>query len=56
LELLEQALHEPVHAEEPSVIKFMVYLYTFEPEFKMVDEFQVRTTSLIFPAKHLTLM
>jgi hypothetical protein len=51
-ELLEQALHEPVHAEEPSVVKLMVYLHTFEPEFKMVDAFQVRTLSLFF--RHVT--
>jgi hypothetical protein len=40
-DLLEGALNAPVHAEEPSIIKFMVYLQTFEQNFKDVDEFQV---------------
>ncbi len=40
-DLLEAALNAPVHSEEPSIIKFMVYLQTFEQKFKDVDEFQV---------------
>ena len=40
-DLLEEALNAPVHAEEPSIIKLMVYLQTFEQNFKDVDEFQV---------------
>lgn len=40
-ELLEDALKEPVHKEEPSVIKFLVYLHAFEPDFKDMDLFQV---------------
>jgi hypothetical protein len=41
LELLETALKEPVHKEEPSVIKFLVYVHAFHPEFKDMDMFQV---------------
>ena len=40
-ELLEEAMKEPVHEVEPSVVRFMVYLHTFVPEFKSVDSFQV---------------
>ena len=40
-DLLEAALNAHVHAEEPSIIKLMVYLQTFELNFKDVDEFQV---------------
>ena len=40
-DLLEEALKDPVHAEEPAVVKFMVYLHAFVPTFKDVDVFQV---------------
>lgn len=40
-DLLEEALKDPVHAEEPAIVKFMVYLHAFVPTFKEVDVFQV---------------
>ena len=39
-DLLEAALKDPVHAEEPSIVRFMVYLHAFVPGFKDVDLFQ----------------
>ena len=40
-DLLEEALKDAVHAQEPAIVKFMVYLHAFVPTFKNVDEFQV---------------
>ena len=40
-DLLEQALKDPVHAKEPAMVKYMVYLHAFDPSFKDVDVFQV---------------
>lgn len=40
-DLLEEALKDQVHAEEPATVKFMVYLHAFVPTFKNVDVFQV---------------
>ena len=40
-DLLEEALNDPVHAEEPATVRFMVYLHAFVPTFKDVDVFQV---------------
>ena len=40
-ELMEEALKESVHKEEPSIIKFLVYLHAFDPDFKDMDLFQV---------------
>ena len=37
---LKAALNQPVHEVEPSIVRFMVYLHTFVPEFKSVDVFQ----------------
>jgi hypothetical protein len=39
-ELLEDALKEPVHKDEPSIIKFLVYLHAFDQDFKDMDIFQ----------------
>jgi hypothetical protein len=40
-DLMEEALKESVHADEPAIVKFMVYLHAFVPTFKDVDVFQV---------------
>jgi hypothetical protein len=40
-DLLEEALKDPVHAEEPAIVRCMVYLHAFVPTFKDVDVFQV---------------
>lgn len=40
-DILEEALKDSVHAEEPAIVKFMVYLHAFVPTFKDVDVFQV---------------
>ena len=46
--LLKDALREQSQPEDPSIIRHMVYLYTFEPDYKDPDVFQVSCLVLIY--------
>ncbi len=50
--LLKNALREQTHPEDPSIIKHMVYLYTFDPDYKDPDVFQVSSLFLIHLSLH----